>query len=137
MLNCIKPVPLTVEVSSNHDASLLTSKGLFKFLFSNLEKQNSALSGMPSKEIRNCLLKHWNKDLVFFINYLSNVSCLYGVEKGELFFFDKQKLNSWTSNIINGRTFFFKKKICCNRKNAKKRRCECCCGLLQHEIRNS
>jgi hypothetical protein len=31
---------------SNHDANLLTSEGISKFLFSNLEKQNTALSSM-------------------------------------------------------------------------------------------
>jgi hypothetical protein len=40
-LHCIKPVRLTAEVLSNHDANLLTSEGVFKFLFCSLEKQNS------------------------------------------------------------------------------------------------
>jgi hypothetical protein len=49
MLNCLKPVRLAVEELSNNDTNLLTSKGNFKFLFSNLEKQNSALSSMLLK----------------------------------------------------------------------------------------
>jgi hypothetical protein len=32
MLNFLKPARLAVEALSNHDANLLTSKGIFKFL---------------------------------------------------------------------------------------------------------
>jgi hypothetical protein len=44
MLNCLKHVRLAVETLCNHDAALLTSEEIFKFLFSNLGKQNSTLN---------------------------------------------------------------------------------------------
>jgi hypothetical protein len=81
MLNCLKPVRLAVETLMNHDAKLLTRDGIFIIFFSNLEKQKSALSRMLLKGIRNELLKRGNTDLISLIKYLSNVSCLYGVEK--------------------------------------------------------
>jgi hypothetical protein len=66
MVNCLKPIRLAVEALSNHDTNLLTCEEIFKFLFSNLEKQNFALSNMLFKEIRNLLLKR-RKNLVFLI----------------------------------------------------------------------
>jgi hypothetical protein len=55
-LNCLKLVRLAVEALCNHDANLLTGEEIFKFLFSNLEKDNSALNSMLLKDIRmNCL----------------------------------------------------------------------------------
>jgi hypothetical protein len=53
MLNCVKIVRLAAEVLSHDDANLLTSGGISRFIFSNLEKQNSVFSSMPLKEIRN------------------------------------------------------------------------------------
>jgi hypothetical protein len=85
MLNCLKPVPLAVSALSNHAANLLASVGIFKFLFSNLEKQNSSLSRMLLNETRNELLEHRNKDLVFLIKHLRDVCCLHGVEKDDRF----------------------------------------------------
>jgi hypothetical protein len=49
MLTSLKPVRLAVETLSNHDANLLINDGIFKSLFSNLEKQNSALNSMLLK----------------------------------------------------------------------------------------
>jgi hypothetical protein len=43
------------------------------------------LSSKLLKEIRNELLKRRNKDLVPIIKYLSNVSCLYEVDKDDIF----------------------------------------------------
>jgi hypothetical protein len=83
MLNCLKPVRLAVEALRNNYANLLTSEGTFKFLFSNLEKENSVLRSMLLKGIRNKLLKRRDKNLLSLIKYLSNVSCLYGVEKDD------------------------------------------------------
>jgi hypothetical protein len=80
----LKAVRLAVEALNSNDANL-TGKGIFKLLFSNLEKQHSTLSNMLLKEIRNELLKRRNKDLVSLIKYLSNVSCLYEVEKDDFF----------------------------------------------------
>jgi hypothetical protein len=77
ILHCLKPVRLAVEALSNHDANILTSEGIFKFLFSNLEKQNSVLRSMLLKEIGNELLKH--------IKYLSKVNCLYEGKKDDIF----------------------------------------------------
>jgi hypothetical protein len=55
-LNFLKQVRIAVEALSNNNANLLTSEGIFKFLFSNSEKQNSVLSSMLLKEITNKLL---------------------------------------------------------------------------------
>jgi hypothetical protein len=56
MLNCLKAIRLAVEALSNHDANLPTNQGIFKFIFSNLGKQNSALSSMFLKILDiNCL----------------------------------------------------------------------------------
>jgi hypothetical protein len=56
MLNCLKPVRLAVETLSNHDANILARNGIFKFLFSNSENQNSFLSRILLKETEmNCL----------------------------------------------------------------------------------
>jgi hypothetical protein len=90
MLNFLKPVRLAVETLSNNDANLLTSEGIFKFFFSNLEKQNSALSSMLLKEIRNELLKRRNKDLAFLIKYLSML-VIYKRWKGTTFCSGKQE----------------------------------------------
>lgn len=38
MSNCLQPERLAVEALSNREANILTSEGIFKFLFSNLEK---------------------------------------------------------------------------------------------------
>jgi hypothetical protein len=51
VLNCLKPVRLAVDAVRNNNANLLTREGIFNFLFSKLEKQNSALSSMLLKEI--------------------------------------------------------------------------------------
>jgi hypothetical protein len=76
---------LAVEILSNHEANILTSEGIFKSLFSNLEKQNSSLSRMLLKETRNELLKCRYNDLISAIKHLSDVSCLHGVEKDDRF----------------------------------------------------
>lgn len=64
MLNCLQPVRIAVEAFSNREANILTSEGIFKFLFSNLEKQNSSISQMLLKEIKFELVKYRNRDLV-------------------------------------------------------------------------
>ncbi|XP_074174497.1 uncharacterized protein LOC109443974 isoform X2 [Rhinolophus sinicus] len=85
MLNCLQPVRLAVEALSNREANILTSEGVFKFLFSNLEKQNSSMSQMLLKEIKFELVKRRNRELVSLTKYLSNVSCLCEMEKDEFF----------------------------------------------------
>jgi hypothetical protein len=86
MLNCLKPVRLAVGALSNHDANLLTSEEIFKFLFSNLEKYNSDFSSSLFKEIKNELLKRKNKVLVSVVKFSSNASYLYGVERTNICF---------------------------------------------------
>jgi hypothetical protein len=85
MLNYLKPIRLTAEALSNYDTNLLTSGGIFKFLCSNLEKQNYVFSSTPLKEIRNGLLKRRNKVLISLIKHLSDASCIYGVEEDDFF----------------------------------------------------
>jgi hypothetical protein len=84
ILNCLKPVRSAVESLCN-DANLLTREGILSFFFLVIWKNNSALSSMLLKEIRNELLKCRNKGLVSLIKYLSNVSCLHEVEKDGIF----------------------------------------------------
>jgi hypothetical protein len=48
----LKNFRLAVEALYNHDANILTSEGIFKFLFINSEKQSSALSSMLLRENR-------------------------------------------------------------------------------------
>lgn len=81
MLYCLQPVTLAVEALSNREANILTSEGIFKFLFSNLEKQNSSMSQILLKEIQFELVKCRIRDLVSLTKYLNNVSCLCEMEE--------------------------------------------------------
>jgi hypothetical protein len=55
------------------------------------------------------------------------------VENDEFFAFAKQNGITPLAKLSMEN---FLKKMYFTRTNAKRRRCECCCGILQHEIRN-
>ncbi|KAF6321781.1 S1 RNA binding domain 1 [Rhinolophus ferrumequinum] len=105
MLNCLQPVRLAVEALSNREANILTSEGIFKFLFSNLEKQNSSMSQMLLKEIKFELVKRRNRDLVSLTKYLSNVSCLCEREEDEFFALSSKNEIARLAKSLMGRLF--------------------------------
>ena len=86
ILKALKPVQIAVEALSRHDANLLSSEGILKFLFTSLEENDSMLSTNLLNEIQIQICKRRNVPLVSLLNFLNNPKCLnFGGSSADFF----------------------------------------------------
>ena len=90
--NVLKPIKMAVDELSSRDANLLTSEGVFKFLFESLEAEQTIISKILLEKLKTRLQQRRNNDIISVITFLQNPSILKSkIRLGSIAFF---KINS-------------------------------------------
>lgn len=90
--NVLKPIKMAVDELSSRDANLLTSEGVFKFLFESLEAEQTIISKILLEKLKTRLQQRRNNDIISVITFLQNPSILKSkIGLGSIAFF---KMNS-------------------------------------------
>jgi len=86
--NTLKPITMAVNELSRRNMNLLTSEGVFKFLFESLETQQTEFSNSMILSLKLRLEERRNKNIISIINFLQNPSTVkdrFTVKFGDFF----------------------------------------------------
>lgn len=103
-LNCLRPVKVVVEALSRQDATIVSSEGILKFMFSKLEEQGSSMSLMLLERLKYRIGKRRNKDLVSLAMYLNNPFSITNCNENKNGFFtylSKNAVINFANNLMN------------------------------------
>jgi hypothetical protein len=103
VLKVLKPTELAVKELSKEDSTVLTSEGVFKFLFKNLADQSSDLSQEMLEALRKRYDERRNKDLVSLMRYLQNPEIKQGDD--EFKYSSKSSIINYVISIIKQNFF--------------------------------
>ena len=72
ILNILRPIEIAVKQLSRDDANILTSEGIFKFVFEKMKNTNSSLGYEMLHSLRTRIDARRNKKLISLLCYLQN-----------------------------------------------------------------
>ena len=75
-MNILKPVKLAVEALGKEDSNLLTSEGIFQFLFETINENRSSLAKELLSALKSRFNARRNKQIVSVIQFLQNPQIL-------------------------------------------------------------
>jgi hypothetical protein len=100
ILKILKLTELAVKELSKDEATLLTSEGVFLFLFKKLRGQNTDLSNELLDALKKRFVERRNKDLVSLLRYLQNPTLPRAEKNDEISYSSKTAIISTAKKIL-------------------------------------
>lgn len=101
ILNILKPLELGVKELSNEQATLLSSEGVFKFMFKKLNDIDSDLSNEMLTSLKTEFLKRRNKEVVSLMKFLQNSSISQGDNFDDITYASKPAIYAYAKETMS------------------------------------